>query len=163
MIGVGVNILNDSNKVQCFLKLSWVMTAKFSILVRQYQRVVCPHPNVFQSYLPLVGTKNTIQVNFVLSRTSAPGVLPFGFVLFLILTAIHAYTLTVVSMLCLQYLFYSLRLLQKHRVWVKGHQNNSQTRRNLLRPTVLKFLDPSLFEFGIYPEIYLKIEDYILN
>lgn len=134
------------------------MTAKFTILVRQYQRVVCPHPNVFQSYLPLVGTKNTIQVNFVLSRTSAPGVLPFGFVLFLILTAIHAYTLTVVSMLCLQYLFHSLRLLQKYRVCVKGHLNNPQTPRN-----PLKILDPSLFEFGIYPEIYLKIEDYILN
>ena len=32
-----------------------------------------------------------------------------------------------INMQCLQYLFYSLLSLQKHRVCVKGHQNNLQT------------------------------------
>ena len=33
----------------------------------------------------------------------------------------------VINMQCLQYVFYSLISLQKHRVCVKGHQNNLQT------------------------------------
>ena len=49
---------------------------------------------------------------------------------------------------CLQYLFYSLLSLQKHRVCVKGHQNALRPKKNYtapgLRPPVLKFLDPPL-------------------
>ena len=36
-------------------------------------------------------------------------------------------------MQCLQYIFYSLLKLQKHLVYVKGHQNNPQTPRILTR------------------------------
>ena len=47
-----------------------------------------------------------------------------------------------INMQCLQYVFYSLLSLQKHRVCVKGHQNNLQTSKIIPCPQVLKFLDP---------------------
>ena len=39
----------------------------------------------------------------------------------------------VINMQCLQYVFYSLLSLQKHRVCVKGHQNNLQTSNTIPR------------------------------
>ena len=51
-------------------------------------------------------------------------------------------------MQCLQCVFYSLLSLIKHRVYVKGHQNNLQTSKIIPHqdpaPPVLKFLDPPL-------------------
>ena len=51
----------------------------------------------------------------------------------------------VINMQCLQYVFYALLSLQKHRVCVKGHQKIF-TPQKLYRagtaPPVLKFLDP---------------------
>ena len=39
----------------------------------------------------------------------------------------------VINMQCLQRVFYSHLSLQKHRVCVKGHQNNLQTSKSILR------------------------------
>ena len=39
----------------------------------------------------------------------------------------------VIAMQCLQYVFYSLLSLQKHRVCMKGHQNNLQTSKSIAR------------------------------
>ena len=41
---------------------------------------------------------------------------------------------------CLQYVFHSLLSLQKHRVWVKGNQNNRHTTRILPCPRFWNFL-----------------------
>ena len=54
------------------------------------------------------------------------------------------------SMQCLQNLFYSLLSLQKHRVCVKGHQNNHQTSNFIPRRDRVKFAGISCLFFVRY-------------
>ena len=48
----------------------------------------------------------------------------------------YLYTFIEVNMKCIQYSFYSLLSVQKHKVCVKGHQTNPLTPRILPRPPV---------------------------
>ena len=81
-------------------------------------------------------------------RARAPLFENFSWCIFEIFDSKTRINFIVINMQCLQYVLYSLRSLQKHRICVKGHQNNLQTYKNYTatgpRPPVLKFLDPPL-------------------
>ena len=56
----------------------------------------------------------------------------------------------VINMQCLQYVFYSLLSLQKHRVCVKGHENNLQTSKIIpRRDRAPRFLNSCMLTFLI--------------
>ena len=77
---------------------------------------------------------------------------------------------------CLNYVFYSLLLLQTYRVCLKGHQNKPHTlkfyRAGTAPPPILKFLDPPMktacktsSETNIhvkYPHEHIQCEVYVM-
>ena len=80
----------------------------------------------------------------------APPVFDFYWCIFGNFNSITRINFIVISMQCLQYVFYSLLTLQKHRVCVKGHIKRIFRPQKLYRagtarsPRALKFLDPPL-------------------
>ena len=80
-------------------------------------------------------------------RARAPLFENFSWCIFEIFDSKTRINFIVINRQCLQYVLYSLRSLQKHRICVKGHQNNLQTSKIIPRrdsAPVFKFLDPPL-------------------
>ena len=67
----------------------------------------------------------------------------------------------VINLQCLQYVFYSLLSLQKHRVFVKGHQNNLQTSKVNVIPR--RDSAPRFWNFWIRLWEIICAEQYLVN
>ena len=57
------------------------------------------------------------------SSAGAPGARPLSEIFYWCIFKNFDFITRIINMQCLQYVFYSLLSLQKHRVCVKGHQN----------------------------------------